>query len=79
MAGFHEVVVCSETLSAIQKAQAENRSLWRVSSTLFSHIASDVILEPLGDFKKYDSTGKYPPTYTGDQVRKELEAINLKN
>lgn len=40
LAGFHEVIVTPETLKAVEKAKAEGRSLWRVSSTLFSHIAS---------------------------------------
>lgn len=33
-AGMHEVVVTKSTLDAIQKAKQENRSLWRVSSTV---------------------------------------------
>merc|ERR1711912_221683 len=39
IAGFHEVVVTEGTVKAINKAKSENRSLWRVSSTLFSQIA----------------------------------------
>lgn len=77
LAGFHEVVVAEETLGAIEKAKAEGRPLWRVSSTLFGHIASDQVLEPLGKFANDDSLSKYPPTKAGKQVQDELAAIKL--
>eukprot|EP00475_Leptophrys_vorax_P029501 TRINITY_DN433_c0_g1_i1.p1 TRINITY_DN433_c0_g1~~TRINITY_DN433_c0_g1_i1.p1 ORF type:complete len:356 (+),score=109.30 TRINITY_DN433_c0_g1_i1:91-1158(+) len=77
LAGFHEVLVVPETLEAVEKAKAESKSLWRVSSTLFAHIASDQILEPIALFKNDRSDELYPPTYAGDQVKQELEAINL--
>jgi isopenicillin N synthase-like dioxygenase len=76
-AGFHEVIVCPETLSAIDKAKAEGKSLWRVSSTLFAHIASDQILAPLEMFKFTPDASKYPAIPAGEQVMKELEAIKL--
>ena len=34
-------------------------SLWRVSSTLFSHIASDQLLEPLPPFDNEETRKKY--------------------
>lgn len=34
LAGMHEVVVTNRTLEAIERARQENRSLWRVSSTV---------------------------------------------
>lgn len=44
-------VVCTEaTRRAIAQAQDAGRSTWRVSSTVFSHIASDQLLQPLGHF-----------------------------
>jgi len=77
-AGFHEVVVTPETLQAIEKAQAEHRSLWRVSSTLFSHIASDQELRPLGNFgNNQDAVKTYPPVLAGHQVEEELRLIML--
>jgi len=76
-AGFHEVVVVPETLASIEKAQKEERSLWRVSSTLFSHIASDEELRVLPAFETEDSKRKYPPTLAGDQVAEELSLIKL--
>jgi len=48
-AGFHEVIYSEKTKLAVEKAKAEGRILWRISSTLFSHIRKDVVLEPLGD------------------------------
>jgi len=77
LAGFHEVVVVDATLAAIEKAKAENRSLWRISSTLFAHIASDDELKPLGKFAELETAKNYPPTPTGDQVMAELRTIKL--
>lgn len=34
VAGMHEVVVTNRTLDAIKLAKEQNRSLWRVSSTV---------------------------------------------
>lgn len=77
-AGYHEVIVNENTLQALERQREAGRPLWRVSSTLFSHIASDVVLEPLKpEWKELDKNGDYPPTLTGDQVNQELQAINL--
>jgi len=76
-AGFHEVVVTPETVAALEKAKAEGRPLWRVSSTLFSHVNSDKILEPLAHYKTEQSLQKYPKTLAGDQVNEELKMIKL--
>lgn len=77
LAGFHEVVVVDDTIKAMEKAKEAGRSLWRISSTLFSHIASDNVLEPLGRFDSEENRAKYPPTKAGNQVRAELDAIKL--
>jgi len=76
-AGFHEVVVAPETQGAIERAKAEKRSIWRVSSTLFSHVASDEVLEPLKPFVSLESEKKYPSVLAGDQVAEELGLIKL--
>jgi len=76
-AGFHEVVVTPETQSALEKAKNEKRSQWRVSSTLFSHIASDKELKPLGKFSNQNSLTAYPPILAGHQVEEELRLIQL--
>jgi len=76
-AGYHEVVVAPETLAAVEKAKSEQRSLWRVSSTLFSHINSDKELRPLGNFENSETLKNYPPILAGHQVDEELKMINL--
>ncbi|PKA60358.1 hypothetical protein AXF42_Ash008417 [Apostasia shenzhenica] len=78
LAGMHEVVVTQRTLDAIEVARQHKRSLWRVSSTLFSHIASDLTIKPLGHFAEGPDASKYPPMFAGEYVEQELAAINLK-
>ncbi|KAI3892759.1 hypothetical protein MKW92_022239 [Papaver armeniacum] len=77
-AGMHEVVVTNRTLEAVEAARQQNRSLWRVSSTLFAHIASDATIEPLGHFADSPLAEKYPPMCAGEFVELELAVINLK-
>lgn len=77
-AGMHEVVVTRRTIDAIKLASEQNRILWRVSSTLFAHIASDALLQPLGHFAESPLAGKYPPICAGEFVEQELAVINLK-
>mmetsp|Transcript_9968 Transcript_9968/g.14682 ORF Transcript_9968/g.14682 Transcript_9968/m.14682 type:complete len:343 (-) Transcript_9968:5538-6566(-) len=76
-AGFHEVVVNERTLAKLEEAQKKGGSHWRVSSTLFSHIASDVELKPLGHFETKENLEKYKPIQCGQFVLNELKAINL--
>jgi isopenicillin N synthase-like dioxygenase len=77
LAGFHEVVVNDFTLKAIENKKQANQSLWRVSSTLFSNINSDLTLQPLEHFKTPETMAAYPPIYAGEQVERELKAISL--
>jgi isopenicillin N synthase-like dioxygenase len=77
LAGFHEVVVSADTVAAVERAKAAKKSVWRVSSTLFSHIASDQTLQPLGKFATKESLEKYAPIKTGKQVEAELAMIKL--
>jgi len=78
-AGMHEVVCTEATRRAIAQAQDAGRSTWRVSSTVFSHIASDQLLQPLGHFAALPlAKEKFPPTLAGEQVRQDLELISLK-
>ncbi|POM73186.1 Hypothetical protein PHPALM_9989 [Phytophthora palmivora] len=76
-AGFHEVVVAESTLETISERKNAGKSLWRVSSTLFSHTASDKTLEPLGHFATPETLLKYPPVLAGNQVLDELAQIEL--
>lgn len=77
LAGFHEVVVVDETMAAIERARDAGRSLWRISSTLFGHLASDQVLQPVAHFATDDAAAKYPPIDVGAQVNAELAAIKL--
>ena len=77
-AGMHEVVVTPKTVDAAKKAQEEGRSLWRVSSTVFGHLASDEILEPLGQYATEEAMKKYKKCFVGEQVQAELDTIKLK-
>lgn len=76
-AGFHEVIVSEATLETIAARKAAGKSLWRVSSTLFSHSGSDTTLEPLAHFATPEAIAKYPPILAGDQVLAELAHIEL--
>jgi hypothetical protein len=55
--------------------------LWRVSSTLFSHIRYNVDISPLAEMSDvYDveeARKKYPPMTAHDKLMEELRAINL--
>lgn len=76
-AGFHEVIVVPDTIKAIERQQALYRPIWRISSTLFYHLASDHILQPLAHFKTSDSLKAYPAQFVGTQVQKELGILEL--
>ncbi|KAI8821462.1 uncharacterized protein EV422DRAFT_528212 [Fimicolochytrium jonesii] len=76
-AGFHEVCVVEDTLKSIERQKAQNRPLWRISSTLFYHIASDNVLRPLGGFATPQALKQYPDILAGKQVQAELGFISL--
>ena len=63
---------------AIERAQAAGRSLWRISSTVFMHVASDNMLRPLTEYGFEENAELYPHMLTGDQVARELSALQLK-
>ena len=77
-AGFHEVVHTPEAVAAAEAARLAGRSTWRVSSTLFAHIASDQLLRPLGHFADGELVGNYPATPAGEYVESELSVIKLR-
>eukprot|EP01087_Luapelamoeba_hula_P017893 TRINITY_DN5692_c0_g1_i1.p1 TRINITY_DN5692_c0_g1~~TRINITY_DN5692_c0_g1_i1.p1 ORF type:complete len:377 (-),score=64.10 TRINITY_DN5692_c0_g1_i1:46-1128(-) len=77
-AGYHEVVCTDATLEAVARAKNAGQPLWRVSSTLFAHIASDSTLEPQGKFAETSDAHKlFPPIKAGSQVQAELDLIKL--
>jgi hypothetical protein len=63
----------------MHRQKEKNRPLWRISSTLFSHIASDQVLTPLAHFADSYSKTDYPVMLAGHQVEEELKFISLKS
>lgn len=52
LAGYHEVIYTDETKRAMERAKEEaGRVLWRVSSTLFSHMRYDTDISPLPELR----------------------------
>lgn len=87
MAGYHEVVYNEKCKDVVNKKLEENKEgsnhiLWRISSTLFSHLRYDVDLEPLAEMSKLHNeenmaAGKYKKMTAHDKLMEELRAINL--
>jgi isopenicillin N synthase-like dioxygenase len=81
LAGFHEVVITDDTKAAIERTRErypdQREKLWRVSSTLFSHIASDQTLGPIGKFATEEAVRNYPHRPCGEWVQEELNSIAL--
>ena len=83
MGGFHEVVFNEATQEAVNKAREEGRPLWRVSSTLFSHLRYDVVIEPLPELEGKmnmsleEARIKYPPMTAEEVVIDEIKQIRL--
>jgi hypothetical protein len=75
---MHEVLFTPQTAAALDEARRAGRSTWRVSSTLFAHIASDKVLQPLGHFAAAADANAYPPMPAGAYVEAELSVINLR-
>ena len=65
----HEVICADDTVTVIDRKKTSGESLWRVSSTCFSHIASDHLLQPLGRFASSSSVELFPPVMAGEYVR----------
>ena len=76
-AGMHEVVVLPDTIAAAERREAEGRPAWRISSTLFAHVASANELRPLGGFASDASVAAYPPITAGEHTMNILKKINL--
>lgn len=82
LAGFHEVMYTEGTKAAMEVAsQDPNRILWRVSSTLFSHIRYNVDLSPMEEMKGLididEANRKYRKMSAHEKLMEELRAINL--
>lgn len=76
-AGYHEVVNTEQCHAAASAAIAAGESAWRISSTMFTTVNHDTVLEPLGNFKGEATASQYPPVKAGQQVADELAKIGL--
>lgn len=79
-AGFHEVVYTEQTKAAMEKAQAEDRSTWRVSSTMFTHFRYNVNCSPLAQLSHLyaaEDAKKYEGMTSFDILMTELDATNM--
>ena len=86
-AGFHEVMYTEATKAGLERVKQESkdtgkkRVLWRISSTLFSHIRYNVDLTPLKGLEHlYDpveAAKRYPSMTAHETLIQELTAINL--
>lgn len=81
LSGYHEVIYTEGTKAALEKAREENleggnRILWRVSSTLFSHIRYNVDLSPLPEMKGFyneeEALAKYRKMTAHEKLMEEL-------
>ena len=87
MAGYHEVIYNDKTKEVVERKLRENENgakniMWRISSTLFSHLRYDTSLEPLQEMshlfnQENIAAGKYRSMTAHDKLLEELRAINL--
>ena len=75
-AGYHEVICTYDTL---KKYKNNTESNWRVSSTLFSHLNSEIYLEPLSKFRNITTIQMYPRIKEENFIKQELEYTKLLN
>lgn len=76
--GFHEVVYTDKTTQKYKEnLKQKGEDQWRVSSTLFSHIRHDVLLNPRGQFYTEEAQKAYNPITSYELLEEELKAINL--
>ena len=80
LAGFHEVIYTEQTKAACEKAKAEDRSTWRVSSTMFTTFRYDVDCTPMPELAHLytaEEASKYGNMTTYDILMTELDATNM--
>ena len=90
LAGFHEVIytqacrdVYERNVKENEEAGEKKKSLWRVSSTLFTHLRYDVDLSPLNELAEGgfidgdEARARYRPMTSFEKLCEELAAINL--
>lgn len=78
-AGFHEVVANEGMQALVEAEQAAGRVPWRVSVTMFVHVASDQMLQPLAPFDSLAAREAYADNIllAGDRMRRQLKKRGL--
>jgi len=77
MYGFHEVVCREEMMDAVRAFLAAGND-WRVTSTVFAHVASDQWLEVLPPFRRVSpDLSAFPRVQAGQMSYDEIKAIGL--
>lgn len=79
LAGFHEVVATERMRPLIEREQAQGKVPWRVSVTMFNHVASDQMLEPKGVFDTPEARELYRDDImlAGERMRRQLKKRGL--
>ena len=87
LAGYHEVIytqACKDKVDEVRhemEVTGKKRVLWRISSTMFSHLRYDVDISPLPEMIEYyngdEARAKYPSMTAHEKLFEELRAVNL--
>ena len=87
LAGYHEVIytqACKDKVEEVKRemeATGKKRVLWRISSTMFSHLRHNVNIAPLPEMLEYyngdEANAKYPAMSAHEKLFEELRAVNL--
>ena len=85
LSGYHEVIYTEATKQALLKAEQEvqngkDRILWRVSSTMFSHLSNNTDISPLKELAHLynkDTPTKYKKMTAYEKLMEELRATSM--
>jgi isopenicillin N synthase-like dioxygenase len=81
LSGYHEVMYTEATKAAYLKAREDkDRVLWRVSSTLFSHMAYNTDISPLSELSHLysrEEAMKYKKMTAFEKLMEELTATSM--
>lgn len=58
--GYHEVINTSEVQIKAKEVHSKGKMPWRISSTLFAHLRSNVELYPQGSYTTSEAHKMYP-------------------
>lgn len=78
-AGLHEVMLTQKAKEMYieREKQGIKNGNWRVSSTVFSHVEHDEVIQPLPPFDTPEALEKYPPMTGLELMKRELESTDM--